>query len=535
MTRPGRQRSYKAWTCLDWAKNLEFPRNDPDIIEIWGYTDSFSYIAGDEVRLHIHTTADRFDLAVYRDGVERIVVHTEEQITGVRQNTPTNAHAVGCGWTEVCSFVVGKDWRSGTYIAIFRTIDEFGDVLERETFFVVRPVPDGQPINSIVFVLPTSTYVAYNDWGGANAYRSFDFESGTMTDEIAPRLSLNRPWGRGFARLPVGAPRYADFVAQEPFGVPRYPWLEFAFTYQYSRHYADAGWALFDRPFAHWLESQDYEVDYLTLHDLHANSSLLDGYSVMVITGHDEYWSAAMRDTVDAFVESGGNLARFGGNFMWQVRMEDDNNTQVCYKIARNDPLHETENRHLTTTYWEAESVARPGAETVGVCGMSGTYTRMPGAAPRSTGAMTVYEPKHWVFQSTDLFFADSFGGAPAYIASFEVDGVNIQIVDGKPQPTGRDGVSMDFEILAMAQSAGNYEETHTEFPIVGPRTQSDAVLCIDITEQERRDVGNVVMGVVTKGSGQIFVVGCTEWVAGLNHHDVMVEQITHNVLERFR
>ena len=48
-----------------------------------------------------------------------------------------------------------------------------------------------------------------------------------------------------------------------------------------------------------------------------------DGYRLVIGAGHDEYWSAAGRDTVEAFVAGGGNYASFSGNTMfWQVRLE---------------------------------------------------------------------------------------------------------------------------------------------------------------------------------------------------------------------
>ena len=43
-----------------------------------------------------------------------------------------------------------------------------------------------------------------------------------------------------------------------------------------------------------------------------------------------------MRDAVDAYVDQGGHVARFAGNFMWQTRLEDEGQRQVCYKyVAR--------------------------------------------------------------------------------------------------------------------------------------------------------------------------------------------------------
>ena len=39
-----------------------------------------------------------------------------------------------------------------------------------------------------------------------------------------------------------------------------------------------------------------------------------------------------MRDAIDRYVERGGRVARFAGNFMWQTRLESGGKQQVCYK-----------------------------------------------------------------------------------------------------------------------------------------------------------------------------------------------------------
>ena len=104
--------------------------------------------------------------------------------------------------------------------------------------------------------------------------------------------------------------------------MPRYPWLEWAFAYDYSRHYCDSGWATFDYPFARWAEEEGFRLDFLTQYDLHGDPGCLEPYRVAVIVGHDEYWSWQMRDAVDAFVDGGGNVARFAGNFLWQIPLD---------------------------------------------------------------------------------------------------------------------------------------------------------------------------------------------------------------------
>jgi hypothetical protein len=62
---------------------------------------------------------------------------------------------------------------------------------------------------------------------------------------------------------------------------------------------------------------------------LHFNPEILHGYDCVVRVGHDEYWTWEMRDAIDEYVERGGRVARFAGNFMWQTRFEPGGKRQV--------------------------------------------------------------------------------------------------------------------------------------------------------------------------------------------------------------
>ena len=103
----------------------------------------------------------------------------------------------------------------------------------------------------------------------------------------------------------------------------RNPYMEWAHAYGYSKKYASAGWATYERHFARWAEAQGYRIGCATLHDLEDDPALLEGYACIVVVGHDEYWSRSMREAIDDWVERGGRVARFAGNFFWQVRIED--------------------------------------------------------------------------------------------------------------------------------------------------------------------------------------------------------------------
>ena len=524
-----------AWTVLDRAGQREFPLNDSSVLEIWGYTDAFSYYPGDEVRLKVHTTALHFDIVIFRDGFEQKKVYSKDNVVGIRQKTAEDAYETGCNWKDTHSFKVGKEWETGVYLILLKAKGNNGEAIEREAFFVVRSASPGKE-NNIAFVLSTATYTAYNDWGGANHYRRV--ENGIPLDLPAPLLALDRPMARGFLRLPVGAPRYSEYALQRPMEMPRYPWLEWAFAYEYSRHYPDTGWATYDGPFVRWAERQGYKFDFLTQYDLHNDPECLSSYNAVAIVGHDEYWSWQMRDAVDSHVANGGNLLRFAGNFLWQIRLENSGKTQVCYKMAADDPLSSGSKKHLTTTFWDAEIVGRSSAETMGLTGMGGVYARFGNCSPRSSGGLTVYRPEHWAFENTDLYYGDQFGGTPAAIVSFEVDGLDYTFRNGLPYPTYKDGAPKSLEIIAMTPTAGMYESDRHNQIVNAP---SDEVMPLfnavpasyEISEADLA-YGSAMIGVCEYGKGSVFNAGCSEWVSGLIREDYFVEQITRNVLNRF-
>ena len=531
---PDSETKPNAWTLMDRAGQQEIPTGDTDQNELWVYADKFTYAPGEEVQVRVHTTAKHYELEVFRDGLESTVVHHSEQLAGEIQTTPQNAYEVGCKWPVSYVFKPGSSWEPGVYLISLRAKIS-GGIVETETFFVLKSHQPGS-ISSTVLVLATGTYVAYNDWGGANAYRQT--LGGIPTDTLAPRLSLNRPWAKGLVRMPEGAPRYADSPDLPPFGHPRYPWLEWSFAYGYSRHCRDAGWATYDRPFAHWAEREGFVIEYLTQHDLHFDPQCLSPYENVILVGHDEYWTAEMRDAIDQHVDAGKNVSRFGGNFLWQIRIEDGGKTQICYKDPLEDPIFKTNKKHLTSTCWDFDFIKRPAAYTLGLTGLGGIYTRFGTAAGRASGGLTVYRPDHWAFNDTDLYYGDVFGQDPK-IASFEVDGVDYTFRKGLPYPTHLDAAPDTLEILAMAPAVRG-EPNHRNYLVNAPLDEFEAIVSVsrsglNLIQHESLDhiYGAGMMAVFTRNSGTVFNSGTTEWVAGLLDNDFFVCQITRNVLRR--
>lgn len=512
--------------------------NRADYLEVWCYTDQLSYEVGEEVQLHLNTTAADISLGIYRDGAHAKWVYQTEGIPGQHFQTPENSYAEGCGWPAGHRWKIPENLPSGFYLVICKVRNETGEEREHEAGFFVRPKA-GQPASKLLLIAATSTWTAYNDWGGANSY------AGPCRGYVggkSPHLSTQRPWAKGFLRIPEGAPRKPHEYSSRPGDIPRYPPIEFAYTRGYSKYYANAGWASYERPFAQWAESSGYELDYATQTDLHYRPELIDPYKCVVIVGHDEYWTREMRLAIDSYVEKGGCLARFGGNFFWQVRLEDEGRRQVAYKedAAQCDPVANTDQRHLLTSCWEDPKVGWSGARTVGLNGCYGIYAGVGHIAPKQGGGFSVYRPEHWIFDGTDLCYGDQFG-TEARIFGYEVDGLDYLIRHGLPEPTYIDGAIDGTQILAMGL-AGNLEANHQNQGTIRYYAGEDLLGVIagyrygEVTEETKAAAsrGNGMIIHVHSGRGQLVNAGSCEWVAGLKQNDEYTQRITRNVLDRF-
>lgn len=508
-------------------------------LEVWCYTDQLAYCSGEKIDLHIGSSEKSVSIRIYCDGIKQDLVHSHDQVAVSQSSMPTDFFATGCDWPVAYTWKVPEELASGFYLIECTVRDDKGETRQHEAGFFIKP-KIGKPTANILLVAATSTWIAYNDWGGYSAY------AGHCEEYVlgkSPKLSIHRPWARGFLSLPPNAPRKPHRYEVKPRDIPRYPPIEFAYTRGYSKYYANAGWASYEGPFAKWLEQQGYAVDFITQHDLHYHPEYLEHYPCVLTVGHDEYWTYEMRQVIDQYVEQGGNFARFAGNFCWQIRFEDNGNTQVAYKedAAEKDPVANTDQQHLLTSVWEDPLVGWNGASTVGLNALWGIYAGVGHIAPKQGGSFTVYRPDHWCLRGTDLCYGDQFGGE-ANIFGYEVDGLDYVIKDGLPEPTYKDGAIAGTDIIAMGL-AGNLEADHGH----QGTTLYYAASCTDLegfahcrygdTSEASLDKASRGSGMIVncqKGEGEIFNAGSCEWVSGLIEKDPYTEIITRNVLNRF-
>jgi len=470
--------------------------------------------AGEHVDLMISASAPTVTVAVTRVGAEELPVIELAHLAVGLQPIPDDVAVDGCAWPVATTIEVDAEWPSGFYLV--RVIADDGET--SEAFFVVRRPPAG-PYADALLVLTTSTWAAYNDWGGPSFYTGGHISS------------LQRPLPRGFLDKPDPA----------RFRVARFGELPRAEVEEHFAHYsywsAAAGWSNWERLFVAWAEREGLHLDYATSLDLAREPDLLAPYRLYLSVGHDEYWSASMRDSVENWVQDGGAAVFLSGNTaFWQVRFDDAGTQVVGYKNDfALDPVVGTKAEPSVSTMWSDPLCGRPESEMTGVTFTRGGYAHCFNA-PTGTGGYTVWRPDHWPFEGLRLRAGDVLG-ADLVVVGYECDGCELQLVDGLPVAAGTAGTPKDFEVLATApahlwateEGPPGLPDTYTgELNWVAERIGG-----ADTPEnRERFAHGYAVMGTFRLGRGEVLTVGCTDWAYGLGDH--AVSKVTRNIVSRY-
>jgi hypothetical protein len=431
---------------------------------VFGYADKLSYLPKEQVAFHISSSATSVRIVIERQGGANETVFEKPDIPCAAHPIPDRASSHGCNWPATFKLKIPDDWKSGCYIATL--IIKSNDKETRgQVLFVVRSAEPGKNTR-ILLQLATNTYNAYTNWGGHSLY-SYHDRDGLQ----GHRVSFNRPM-----------------------------------RHQYSN------WEL---PFVRWAENNGYSIDYAVNSDLEFHPEILKHYRLVLSVGHDEYWSAPMRDHLEKYIADGGNVAFFSGNTCcWQVRSEDDGRALTCWKQWYNvDPLYRRGDHKLLSTLWSHHLVERPENQLTGVGFLWGGYHRSHGQFMDGPASFKVHRPNHWLFEGTKLKRDERFGGKDT-IVGYECDGCEMTWKDGLPFPTHKDGTPESFTILATcpARWAPGDSYWYDRFP--------------------KDRTGAAVAGVYTHG-GTVVTTGTTDWAHGLRGKDPAVMRITRNILDR--
>jgi hypothetical protein len=249
------------------------------------YASQISAVPGEDVQLHV-SARDAYRLVVYRlgwyGGSGARVLTCLPACDADEPGRLQVSHAEpgrAAGWAVTDVLHTDASWVSGYYLV--EAVLAHGGVAT--TFFVLRE-PALARGSKILVQVPVNTWQAYNTWGGKSLY---DFRA-----PRSPAVSFDRPLGD---------------MAQSPM------WWEIQLV--------------------RFLEREGYDVSYQTDVDTDADPASLLRHRVVVVAGHDEYWSTSTRDAFDTALAQGTDLAFMGSNdAYWHIRYEDDRRTIVALK-----------------------------------------------------------------------------------------------------------------------------------------------------------------------------------------------------------
>ncbi len=414
--------------------------------EILAYPGASSVAQGQTITFHVSTDLQDYDFRVYRFGADVAVVDQIMKLPGRLYPTPTDASTAGCGWPAALSFTIPLHWRSGVYSASFSRGQTYTYCL-----FVVRERNPGST-SKILYMVPYTTYQAYNNFGGKSLY-----DGGSTGGVRASTISMDRPFN------------YNNGLGQ---------------------------FNGYEQPFVQWMEKNGIIAEYCTNMDLWDHPEMLSRYQVYTTAGHDEYWSKEQRDALDAFRDSGRNIALFSANAgYWQIRLSNGGHSMTCYKDAASDPMRYVDPSR-TTVRFRDPPLNRAEAQLFGV--MYAGQSNFLGKPA------TVSDPAHWIFDGTGVISGDSLG---TNIVGYEWDDLAAASPSGTRKLLATNMLGIGFG--GASHSVGSYYEQTPEFGYPG-------------------------------GSGaKVFSAGTVQWSWGLDdlgytRPDARIQRITSNIMMSF-
>ena len=327
-----------------------------------------------------------------------------------------------------------------------------------------------------MFKLPTATYAAYNQLGGASTYAgAFWTRDWSAQGYVA---SLQRPGNGGVGgRVMEGdAP---DVYARD------------------SRRQVFAHW---DAPFVAWLEGRGYQVSYCTDFDLQYDETLLDRDALLISAGHDEYWSAQMRRRLLEFVDRGGNVCFFAGDVAcFEVEFAASGDRLFCAKMGGGSPESDG---GLIGALWHVNDPQDWLTMSSGAFG-GGWWDGC-----RNIEAYQPVVPDHWIFDGVEVPPEGITGGTGTPVIGYETDGVRLARASDPPRLSEhRKGGSGGRVLLALAKLSAGWVAGYDE---------ANAAIMIR----------------TAPSGGMVFSVGTTDWPLALPT-DGPVSRITENVIGR--
>jgi hypothetical protein len=140
----------------------------------------------------------------------------------------------------------------------------------------------GDAASEATFISSVLTWQSYNQWGGESLYKGAD----GARETAAKVVSFDRPYdGDGSGQF-----RYME------------------------------------QPLVTLMEKIGIDINYVTDFEIHNNPTAFEKTKSIIVGGHSEYWTIAMRDSIENAVTQGKNLLVFGGNTAYAITEINERN-----------------------------------------------------------------------------------------------------------------------------------------------------------------------------------------------------------------
>ncbi|PSM49551.1 Ig domain-containing protein group 1 domain-containing protein [Chroococcidiopsis sp. CCALA 051] len=436
--------------------------------EICGYAGATSVNKGGSLPIKVSLGySAQFTIDVYRlgyyEGAGARLVASSGALNGTTQPACTfdsTTRLIECNWATSYTLAIGNDWTSGLYFAKL-TILATGK--QSQIWFVVR---DDSSTSDILFQSSFTTYLAYSTFGG---YSLYTYNS--IGGQKALKVSYDRPFSA------------ASIRPEEMHSILRW-----------------------ERHMVRWLESQGYNVSYVTNMDVHENPQLLRQHKIFLSVGHDEYWSLEERNAVEQARDAGVNLAFFSANTCyWRVRFENsptggNNRIMACYKDVT-DPV-------APTNKFRSQQNNRPENALIGVM-----YTGDNG------GLYWTYDYNNPYYGGYDFVVTNS--SDPYYANTNLNNGDTLSGLVGYEWDAAINNGAAPSNLVVLSESA------------VNPNGSFDS----DLPPGTNINISNAARYTAASGA-KVFATGSVHWMFGLdtdgarvNREDIRAKQIAVNVL----
>ena len=358
---------------------------------IIGYTEKLWFSPGEKIRFHVHSISE-YTAQLYRNGFK-----TEKLIDfGIQkphcQTVPDSYFvADGLNWEISFEFEIPKNFRPGLYTLHLQPMSQPDDDYNLTFLISTKPENYGKKTDLLVLA-STTTWQAYNVWGGRSRYRNFedpivsnlktklrDFVIKYFPESIKERIKKilksqivvtqkDHPDAWQFRQLSLKRPYPNCSIHQKDV------------LTSFTSHLAEGEWRLLA-----WLEKNNLPYDIISGFELHQNQNVLSKYKAIILSTHCEYWSKQMFEQLKSFHQNGGAILNLSGNSIYREIEFDQTGNMHCVSLRFSESA-EDESALLGVRF-----------------DMRGYQTSSP---------FKVIEPDHWIFRETGLgageFFSES-------------------------------------------------------------------------------------------------------------------------------